>query len=92
MIKNKLEMIRDGKPKVLITWHKRDESGEVIPVAVDFLDEVEPEMRAEIEKLALQPVYAVVDGVRKRMAPGTAAHFSALPRVLGRLGFRVRQF
>lgn len=92
MLKNKLELIRDGHPKVLLTWHKREESGEVTPLAIDYLDEVDSELRERVEELALQPVYAIVNGTRKRVAPGSSAHFLALPKVLGRLGFRTRLY
>jgi len=92
VLKNKLELIRGGSPKVLLTWHKSLESGEVIPVAIEYLGDLEPELRAEVENVALRPVLAVVNGTRKRVAPGTSAHFLALPRVLSRLGFRTRQY
>ncbi|MDZ4170090.1 MAG: hypothetical protein U1E26_10650 [Coriobacteriia bacterium] len=92
MLKNKLELIRDGSPQVLLTWHKHSESGEVIPVAIEYLDDLEPEVRTSIENIALRPVLAMVEGTRKRVAPGTSAHFLALPRVLSRLGFRTRQY
>lgn len=92
MLKNKIELIRDGKPKVLLTWHKRAESGETIPVAVESLDELEPGLMESVERLALKPVYAVVDGARKLVQPGSSAHFLALPKLLARLGFRTRMF
>jgi hypothetical protein len=92
MLKNKLELIRDGEPKVLLTWHKRDDSGEVIPVAVEYLGDLEPELKESVERIALQPALAVVDGTRKRTAPGSSAHFLALPKLLARLGFRTRVY
>ena len=92
MLKNKIELIRDGEPKVLITWHKRTESGESIPVAIEFLDQLEPELVESVEHLALKPLYATVDGTRKLVQPGTSAHFLGLPKALGRLGFRTRMF
>lgn len=92
MLKNKLELIRDGSPKVLLTWHKREESGEVIPVAIEYLGDLDPALCADNENTALRPVLAEVNGTRKRVAPGSSAHFGALPRVLSRLGFRTRQY
>ena len=92
MLKNKIELIRDDKPKVLLTWHKRDESGETIPIAIEYLDQLDPELTERVEQLALHPLYAVVNGTRKLVQPGTSAHFEGLPKVLGRLGFRTRMF
>ena len=92
MLKNKLELIRDNQPAVLVSWHKRNEAGEVVPVAVDHLIELDADLAAEVEKLALQPIYANVQGTRKLVMPGSSAHFLGLPKVLARLGFRTRLY
>jgi hypothetical protein len=92
MIKNKIELVRDGEKKVLLTWHKRDESGATIPVAIEYLGELEPEIKERLEHIALRPLYASVSGTRKTVQPGTTPHFLELPKALGRLGFRTRLF
>jgi hypothetical protein len=92
MIKNKIELVRDGEKKVLLTWHKHDESGATIPVAIEYLGQLEPELKERLERVALHPQYASVSGTRKLMQPGTSAHFLELPKALGRLGFRTRLF
>jgi hypothetical protein len=92
MIKNKIELVRDGEKKVLLTWHKRDESGATIPVAIEYVGQLEPELKQRIEHIALRPLYANVNGTRKLMQPGTSAHFLELPKVLSRLRFRARLF
>ena len=92
MLKNKIELIRDGAPRVLLTWHKLDESGGIIPIAVEYLTDVAPALKQSVERVAQQSLNASVNGTTKRVQPGTSPHFLALPKALERLGFRARVY
>lgn len=92
MLKRKIEMIRDGKPQVLLTWHKVDDAGETIPIGIDFSDEVDADMRERIVAVCDRPVNVTEDGRSAKAFTGSSKHFLALPRILARLGFRVRLF
>lgn len=92
MLKNKIELIRDGVPQVLLTWHKRDENGEVIPLAIEFLEELDDEMVQRINDVCNRPINVMENGVSKKGLPGSSTHFGGLPRILARLGFRTRVF
>lgn len=92
MVKNKIELIRDGQRQALLTWHKHDESGNIIPIAIEFADSLEEEMRQRISRVCERPVNVREDGELKKAFTGSSKHFMGLPKVLGQLGFRTRLF
>lgn len=92
MIKSHIELIRDGQPQVLLSWHKHDENGNIIPIAMEFSDTVDDEMRQRIIAVCERPLNVTQDGKPRRAISGSSAHFGGLPKVLGRLGFRTRVF
>ncbi len=92
MIKRKIELVRDGERQALLTWHKTDENGEMIPIAMEFAEQLEAEMRERIAGVCGRPLNVMENGVSKKYLPGNSKHFGELPRVLARLGFRTRLF
>lgn len=88
MLKPNIELIRDLRPQVLLTWHKPDGRGGHIPIAIEYLEDVDAETRERIGALLLRPLNTK-DG---KGFPGSSKHFLELPRHLERLGFRVRTF
>ena len=92
VIKNKIELIKDLKPQVLLTWRKLGDDGERIPIAIEYSDEVDAEMRQRIEEICQRPMNVAGNGVTKKVFSGSSAHFLALPKALARLGFRTRMF
>lgn len=92
MLKPNIQLIRDGERQVLLTWHKLDGQGGHIPLAIEYTDAVEPEMRQRIEDLCRRPLNARENGQLSTALPGSSKHFLALPKVLERLGFRVHAF
>jgi hypothetical protein len=92
MIKRKIELVRDGQRQALLTWHKTDENGEMIPIAMEFSDGLDSETRERIEGVCARPLNVMENGEAKKYFPGSSKHFGELPRVLARLGFRTRLF
>jgi hypothetical protein len=92
MLKNKIELIKDSHPQVLLTWHKSDGGGGTIPIAIEFADEVDEETRQRITAICERPATIRERGETRKAFSGSSAHFLALPKVLARLGYRVRIF
>lgn len=88
MLKPNMELIRDGHGQVLLTWHKPDGLGGHIPIAIEFSDAVDEELRKRITDICGRTLN-VPDG---KAFPGSSKHFLALPKYLERLGFRTRTF
>lgn len=92
MIKNHIELIRDGERRVLLTWHKPDGEGGYIPIAIEFSDDVDEEMRQRVIAVCERPVNVMENGRPVKVFSGSSKHFAGLPKLLGRLGFRTRVF
>ncbi len=92
MLKPRIELIRDGQTQALLTWHKIAEDGSTIPIAIEFNDALEEEMRQRVTDVCKRPINLMEDGKSVRAQPGSSKHFLGLPKVLARLGFRVRNF
>lgn len=92
MLKKNIELIRDGHPQVLLTWHKSDGQGGTIPIAVEFSDDVDEETRQRVLAVCERPLNVMENGKPKKTLPGSTPHFLNLPKVLARLGFRTRVF
>ena len=92
MLKNKIDLIRDGKHQVLLTWNQRDEAGKRVPVAIEYVEDIDADMRKRIEDVVARPIVTNVGGASTRAPVGSPAHFENLPKVLSRLGFRARLF
>ena len=91
MIKNRIELFKDGEPKVLITWHMPREEGLFYPLAFQFAGDVDDEVKQEIFEVVRRPLR--VPAKQNRMATcGSSDHFSVIERPLARLGFRTRAF
>lgn len=90
MLKRNIELIRDGEPQVLLTWHKPDGEGGTIPIAMDFSDAVDAETRQRIIDVCHRPINVTEHGNSTKAVYGSSKHFLALPKILARLGFRVR--
>jgi hypothetical protein len=69
-----------------------DGNGGHIPIAIEFSDEVDEDMRKQIEQATQRPINVRDNGNLKKVFSGSSAHFVALPKALGRLGFRTRVF
>jgi len=93
MQKNHIELIRDGKPQALLTWHKPDGEGGTIPLAIEFSDTLDEETRQRITNVCERPISIREGGkVKGKAFSGSSKHFIAIPKVLARLGFRIRIF
>ncbi len=92
MLKRDIELVRDGKRQALLTWHKADGNGGVISIATEFADSLDAETRQRIVDICERPVNVREDGKITKAFSGSSKHFVNLPRVLARLGFRVRYF
>jgi hypothetical protein len=92
MMKDKIELIRDGQRQALLTWHASDGEGGTIPIGMEFSDTLDDEMKQRITDICERPVNVREAGTVSKAFPGSSKHFLGLPRVLGRLGFRVRLF
>ncbi len=92
MLKPNIELIRDGERQALLTWHKPDGHGGAIPIAMEFAEAVDAEMRQRIKDLCARPLNVREDGKPVTAFSGSSKHFLALPKVMERLGFRVRSF
>lgn len=90
MLKRNIELIRDGEPQALLTWHKPDGEGGTIPIAVEFVDGVDAETRQRIIDVCNRPLNLRENGKPVKAFSGSSKHFLGLPKVLARLGFRVR--
>lgn len=91
MINNRLELIKGGEPKALLTWHMPREDGLFYPIAFQFADDLDEVTQRSILDIASQPL-AVPAKQYKRCAYGSSDHFSVLARPLARLGFHTRVF
>lgn len=92
MLKPHIELNRDGRRQALLTWHKPDGEGGMIPVAVEFADTLDAETRQRITDISQRPVNVLENGANKKAFSGSSQHFLGLPKILARLGFRVRVF
>ena len=92
MQKNNIELIRDGKPQALLTWHKPDGEGGTIPLAIEFSDTLDEETRQRVTRVCERSVNVRQGGNTSKAFPGSSKHFTAIPKVLTRLGFRIRIF
>lgn len=91
MLQNHLELIHEGEPKVLITWHLPREDGHFHPVAFQFAQDVSDEEIRTILEIANRPLK--IPQKQGKPAPcGSSDHFGALARPLSRLGYRTRYF
>lgn len=91
MLNNRLELVKEGTPKALLTWHLPREEGFFYPIAFQFADDVDDALKHEIFEIAKRPL-KVKEKEFKPAPFGSSDHFSALARPLGRLGFRTRYF
>lgn len=91
MIKNHIELVRDQHPQALLTWHLPDDNGHFYPIAFQFAEGLDDASKREITEIATRPLKSA-EKDHKLVQPGSSDHFAALPRPLGRLGFRVRIF
>jgi hypothetical protein len=92
LLKNKIELIHDGERRALLTWHQRDDEGNTIPIGMEFSDALDDETKQRIIAVCQRPVNVVEAGKPRKAFPGSSAHFTGLPKILARLGFRVREF
>ena len=92
MLKNKIELMREGECHALLTWHKPDGEGGTIPIAIEFFDPIDDETRQRVEDITKRPMNSRQGGKLTKVFPGSSKHFQELPKVLGRLGYRTRQF
>lgn len=91
MLHNRLELIEEGLPKVLLTWHLPREDGHFHPVAFQFAEDVSDEARHKIVGIAKRPLR--IPQKQGKPAPfGSSDHFGALARPLAQLGYRTRYF
>lgn len=91
MIVNHIELSRDGEAKVLITWHLPRPEGHFYPLAFQFAEDVDDELRRRILEVAKRPL-KIPEKQHKLATAGSSDHFGALVRPLARLGFRTRTF
>jgi hypothetical protein len=92
VLKDSIELIRDGEPQALLTWHKPDGEGGTIPIAMEFADSMDPEAKQRVIDVCERPLNVREGGKRTKVFSGSSKHFEALPKVLSRLGFRTRVF
>jgi len=92
VLKNRIELVRDGEPQALLTWHKPGGDGATTPIAMEFSDTLEAETRQRIADICERPINLREGGKASKAFPGSSKHFLALPRILARLGFRARLF
>jgi hypothetical protein len=90
MLKPNIELIKDGHPKVKLAWHKHDAEGHVVPIHIEYADDVDAETRERIQAVCDRPMRTFEDGKAVTAYTGSSKHFMELPRALGRLGFRTR--
>lgn len=92
MLKRNLELIKNEQRQALLTWHQPDGQGGTIPVAVEFSDNVDEEIRRQVLDILDRPIRLRDGSPTGKAFPGSSKHFLELPRVLARLGFRTRLF
>jgi hypothetical protein len=92
MLKPNIELVRDGKRQGLLTWHKHDAEGNTIPIAMEFSDDLDAEDRQRVIDVCERPLTVRENGQNRTVFSGSSAHFLGMPRLLERLGFRVRNF
>jgi hypothetical protein len=92
VIKNRIELVKNGERKVLLTWHADDGEGGTIPIGMEFADDVDDEMRERVVAACKRPMNVRKGGTVSKAFYGSSAHFNALPKILARIGFRTRQF
>jgi hypothetical protein len=91
MIKNRIELTKDGAPKVLLTWHMPDPEGLFFPIALQFAEDLDDALRQKVLEVAVRPLK--VPEKQNRVAYcGTEDHFVVLAHALARIGFRARAF
>lgn len=91
MLNNRLELIEEGLPKVLMTWHLPRDDGHFYPIAFQFSQDVTEDAQAKIIEIARRPL-KIVSKQGKPAVFGSSDHFGALARPLSRLGYRTRYF
>lgn len=91
MLNNRIELNRDHAPQALLTWHKPKEEGHFYPIAFQFAEDLDEEMKRQILDVAKRPIKLADKGF-KTATIGSSDHFSALPKKLERLGYRTRSF
>lgn len=91
MLNNKIELVKDGTPKALLTWHLPREEGHFYPIAFQFSEELDDETRQRIFEISGRTL-KIAEKQHKPAAYGSSDHFGALARPLSRLGFRTRYF
>lgn len=92
MIKNKIELVREGQRQALLTWRKPDGNGGHIPIAMEFSDTLDEVTKERVVAVCERPLNVREDGELKKGFPGSSRHFLALPKALALLGFRTRLF
>ena len=92
MLKDRIELVRDGERHALLTWHKPDGEGGFIPIAVEFTDQIDDATKQRVLDICDRPLNARDGGKLSKVFPGSSKHFIALPKVLARLGYRTRVF
>lgn len=92
MLKPNIELIRDGVPQAVLTWHKPDGEGGHIPIAIEFAETLDEVSRQRVIDVCERPLNVMENGTSTKALTGTSKHFLNLPKVLARLGFRVRSF
>lgn len=91
MLNNRLELVKEGVPKALLTWHLPRDEELFYPIAFQFADDVDDALKSEMFEIAKRPL-KVKEKQFKPAVYGSSDHFTALARPLGRLGFRTRYF
>lgn len=91
MLYNHIELSKDGAPKVLVTWHLPREEGLFYPLAFQFAEDLDEELKTKILEVAKRPL-KIPAKQNKLATSGSSDHFGALERPLSRIGFRSRSF
>jgi hypothetical protein len=91
VLADRIELIRGSEPLALLTWHLPAEGGGFYPIAFQFAEDVDDETKRQIVETSKRSV-KIADKGFKTAQFGSSDHFGALPKPLGRLGFRARAF
>lgn len=91
MLQNHMELIQEGRPRALLTWHMPREDGHFHTIAFQFAEEVTAEEVEKILEIARRPL-KLPQKQGKPVLLGSSDHFVALARPLSRLGYRTRYF
>lgn len=62
MLKPNIELIRDGVPQAVLTWHKPDGQGGTIPIAMEFSDALDAGTRQRVVDICERPVNVLESG------------------------------